>query len=224
MVSFHDGKLETTVPPPVTRAPVKPAARKNAGRAVVIASSTGGPRALAEVFSRLPADLDAAVLVVQHLPPEFIPTLADRLGQLTALPVTVAANGDPVLSGRLYLAPGDGQIRLRRGTYSVTIEIDPGDPLCGARPSADPLFQSAARIFGRNAIGVVLTGMGRDGAEGLRAVRGAGGAGVVQDRASSIIYGMPAAALAAAGADAVVPAREIARVISDMLAAHRRVA
>lgn len=208
----------------IVRAPAHPAPQKNATRAVVIAASTGGPRALAEVVSRFQGDLDAAVLIVQHMPPEFIPTLANRLGQLTPLPVTVAADGDPLLSGRLYLAPGEGQMRLRRGTYSVTIEIDRGDPLCGPRPSADPLFQSAARIFGRHAIGVVLSGMGRDGAEGLRSLRGAGGAGVVQNRATSIIYGMPAAALAAAGADAVVPASEIAGVISRMLTADRRVA
>jgi len=190
----------------------------------VVAASTGGPRALAEVVSRLPADLDAAVLVVQHMPPEFISTLADRLGELTALPVTLAADGDPVLSGRLYLAPGEGQMRLRRGTYSVNIQIERGDPLCGSRPAADPLFQSVARIFGRNAIGVVLSGMGRDGAEGLRSLRSAGGAAVVQNRASCTVYGMPAAALAAAGADAVVAARDIAGVISRTLMADRRVA
>ncbi len=223
-VSFADGKVEKAIPAPAAYKAVRPAPRKNAARAVVVASSTGGPRALADLVSRLPADLDAAVLVVQHMPPEFIPTLADRLAQLAALPVTVAANGDPLLSGCLYLAPGDGQMRLRRGTYSVTVEIDSGDPLCGSRLSADPLFQSVARIFGRNAIGVVLSGMGRDGAEGLRSVRGAGGGAVVQDRASSIVYGMPAAALAAAGADAVVPAREIAGVISALLTANRRVA
>lgn len=205
-------------------AATRPAARKNAGRAVVVAASTGGPRALAEVVPRLPVDLDAAVLIVQHMPQEFIPSLADRLGELTPLPVTVAADGEPLLSGRLYLAPGDGEMRLRRGTSSVTIEIDHGDPLCGSRPAADPLFQSAARIFGRNAVGVVLSGMGRDGAEGLRSVRGAGGAAIVQDRSSATVYGMPAAALAVAGADAVVPARDIAGVISQMLAADRRVA
>ncbi|HYN83570.1 MAG TPA: chemotaxis-specific protein-glutamate methyltransferase CheB [Gemmatimonadaceae bacterium] len=210
--------------PRVVQRPGRTVLPKNATRAVVIAASTGGPRALAEVVSRLSADLDAAVLILQHMPAEFIPTLAARLGELTALPVTVAADGDPLFSGRLYLAPGDGQVRLRRGTYCVTIEIDAGDPLCGARPSADPLFQSVAKIFGRNAIGVVLSGMGRDGAEGLRSLRGAGGAGVVQDRATSIIYGMPAAALEAAGADAVVPSRDIAAVINDLLTANRRVA
>lgn len=202
----------------------RPAPPRNACRAVVVAASTGGPRALAEVVSRLPADLDAAVLVVQHMPPEFISTLADRLGELTALPVTVAADGDPVLSGRLYLAPGEGQMRLRRGTYSVNIQIERGDPLCGSRPAADPLFQSVARIFGRNAIGVVLSGMGRDGAEGLRSLRGAGGAAVVQNRASCTVYGMPAAALAATGADAVVAARDIAGVISRTLMADKSVA
>ena len=222
-VRFGELRREA-IRPPMAQPVSRPVPRKNAGRAVAIAASTGGPRALAEVVSRLPGDLDAAILVVQHMPSEFIPTLADRLGQLTPLPVTVAADGEPLLSGRIYVAPGDGQMRLRRGTYAVTIEIDQGNPLCGSRPSADPLFQAAARIFGRNAVGVVLSGMGRDGAEGLRAVRGAGGAAIVQDRASSIIYGMPAAALAAAGADAVVPAREIARVITDMVAANRRVA
>lgn len=109
-------------------------------------------------------------------------------------------------------------------TYSVTIDIGAGDPVSGTRPSADPLFQSAARIFGRKAVGVVLSGMGRDGAEGLRSVRGAGGSGIIQDRATSIIYGMPAAALDAAGADAVVPSREIAGVINHMVTASRRVA
>ena len=218
------GERTPAVQPPHVRAALRPASRKNATRVVVIAASTGGPRALAEVVSGLSPDLDAAVLIVQHMPSEFIPTLAARLSELTTLPVTVAADGDPVLSGRVYLAPGDGQLRLRRGTYSVTMEVGAGGPLSGSRPSADPLFESAARIFGRKTVGVVLSGMGRDGAEGLRSVRGAGGSGVVQDRATSIIYGMPAAALDAAGADAVVPSREIAAVINDMVTAPRRVA
>jgi len=218
------GKRAPAVEPPHVQRAERPPSRRNATRVVVIAASTGGPRALAEVVSGLSAELDAAVLIVQHMPSEFIPTLAARLSQLTTLPVTVAADGEPVLSGRVYLAPGNGQMRLRRGTYSVTIDIGAGDPVSGTRPSADPLFQSAARIFGRKAVGVVLSGMGRDGAEGLRSVRGAGGSGIIQDRATSIIYGMPAAALDAAGADAVVPSREIAGVINHMVTASRRVA
>ena len=218
------GERSPAVAPPQIQRAERPASRRNATRVVVIAASTGGPRALAEVVGGLSADLDAAILIVQHMPSEFIPTLAARLSQLTTLPVTVATDGEPVLSGGVYLAPGNCQMRLRRGTYSVTIDTGPGDPLSGSRPSADPLFESAARIFGRRAVGVVLSGMGRDGAEGLRSVRGAGGSGVVQDRATSIIYGMPAAALETAGADAVVPAREIAGVINDMVRASRRVA
>jgi two-component system, chemotaxis family, protein-glutamate methylesterase/glutaminase len=104
------------------------------------------------------------------------------------------------------------------------IHLDSGPAICGVRPSADPLFASAARTFGENVVGVVLTGMGRDGSEGLRAVRGAGGGAIVQDRASSIIYGMPRAALAAAGADRVVAPRLVGSAIADLLRARRAVA
>jgi chemotaxis response regulator CheB len=109
------GKRAAPVTSHKVRTPARPQPRRNATRVVVIAASTGGPRAVAEVVSGLSGDLDAAVLIVQHMPSEFIPTLAARLSQLTALPVTVAADGEPLLSGRVYLAPGSGQMRLRRG-------------------------------------------------------------------------------------------------------------
>jgi two-component system, chemotaxis family, protein-glutamate methylesterase/glutaminase len=209
--------------PPRDRAAPRPADR-SASRVVVVAASTGGPRALSEVVSRLPADLDAAVFIVQHMPTEFVPTLADRLGQLCTLSVSVAISGESVRAGRVYVAPGDAQLLIRPGRGSATMEIESTDRLSTTRPAADPLFRSAAAVFKRNVIGVVLSGMGRDGSEGLRAIRGAGGAAIVQDRASSIIYGMPAAALAAAGADRVLPAREIAGAITRLLASDRRVA
>jgi two-component system chemotaxis response regulator CheB len=217
--SGREVKTGTRLRPPQSRAPVR-----GAGRVVVVAASTGGPRALSEIVSGLPADLDAAVLVVQHMPPEFVPTLADRLSQISALPVTVATNGETLLASHVYLAPGEGQTRLRRAHGGVEIEIDARGPHCGVRATADPLFQSAAAIFGRRAIGVVLSGMGRDGAEGLRAIRGAGGGAIVQNRATSIIYGMPAAALATAGADRVAASDEIAATIGWLLAPGRRVA
>jgi two-component system chemotaxis response regulator CheB len=223
MVRFGRCGREVKPKTPVRVPQSRPSVR-GAGRVVVVAASTGGPRALSEVISGLPADLDAAVLVVQHMPPEFVATLADRLEQISALPVTVAADGDPLLASHVYLAPGEGQMRLRRAHGGVEIEIDASGPLCGARTTADPLFQSAATIFGRRAIGVVLSGMGRDGAEGLRAIRGAGGGAIVQNRASSIIYGMPAAALATAGADRVAASDEIAATIGWLLAPGRRVA
>ena len=212
-------KPRTPSQPPQAQAHVR-----GAGRVVVVAASTGGPRALSEVISGLPADLDAAVLVVQHMPPEFVQTLADRLSQISALPVTVAANGDSLLASHVYIAPGEGQTRLKKARGRVEIEVDAKGPLCGVRAAADPLFQSAAAIFGRRAIGVVLSGMGRDGAEGLRAIRGAGGGAIVQNRATSIIYGMPAAALATAGADRVAAADEIAATIGWLLTPGRRVA
>lgn len=219
------GELEREEPLGPPRKRVAPGvADKPASRVVVIAASTGGPRALSEVVSRLPADLDAAVVIVQHMPAEFVSTLADRLGQLCPLAVSVATDAESLRAGRVYVAPGDAQLRIRPGRGSAMLKLDSGDPVSGARPAADPLFRSAAAIFKRNVIGVVLSGMGRDGAEGLRTIRGAGGAAIVQDRASSIIHGMPAAALAAAGADKILPAREIGAAIAGLLASDRKVA
>jgi two-component system chemotaxis response regulator CheB len=191
---------------------------------VVIAASTGGPRALSEVVANLPESLDAAVLIVQHMPADFLTSLARRLTQLGPLPVDVARNHEKVLGGRVYLAPGDRHMTVAVSGECAVIQTDAGPLVCGVRPSADPLFESAARVFGENVVGVVLTGMGRDGSDGLRAVRAAGGGAIVQDRASSIIYGMPRAALAAAGADRVVAPRLIGSAVHDLLSSRRAVA
>jgi two-component system chemotaxis response regulator CheB len=211
---------------PTVRGPAPLVPPRSAQRVVVVAASTGGPRALSEMIAEFPRELDAAVLVAQHMPPEFVPALADRLAQISALPVTVGVHAEPLLAGHVYLAPGDGQMRVRRahGGAEVELEIDPGDPRCGVRTSADPLFRSVAALFGRQAIGVVLSGMGHDGAEGLRAIRRAGGGAIIQNRATSIIYGMPAAALAAAGADRVAAADEIASAVDSLFVTRRRVA
>lgn len=192
--------------------------------AVVIAASTGGPKALSEVVANIPETLCAAVLVVQHMPADFLPSLARRLSQLGNMPVSVARDAEPIVSGRVYLAPGDQHMRVGfRGNFPV-IELESGPAMCGVRSSADPLFTSAAKAFGPNLVGVVLTGMGRDGAQGLRDVRAAGGGAIVQDRASSIIYGMPRAALMAAGADRVVAPRLVGSAVADLLSSRRAVA
>jgi two-component system chemotaxis response regulator CheB len=191
---------------------------------VVVAASTGGPKALAEVVSHLPDTLDAAVLIVQHMPADFLDSLARRLSQLSPFPVSVATAGEPVMSGRVYLAPGDRHMSIEMECGVAVIRTDAGPAICGVRPSADPLFASAARAFGENVVAVVLTGMGRDGSEGLRAVRAAGGGAIVQDRASSIIYGMPRAALAAAGADRVIAPRLVGPAVADLLSSRRAVA
>ncbi|MHB1862026.1 MAG: protein-glutamate methylesterase/protein-glutamine glutaminase [Gemmatimonadaceae bacterium] len=187
-------------------------------RAVAIASSTGGPRALGEVMPGLPRTLDAAVFIVQHMPAGFTRSLAKRLDAMGPLPVHEAEQGQVVESGHVYVAPGGHHMRVVGGA-EPTIALLDSAPVWGVRPSADPLFHSVAELFGPRAVGVVLTGMGRDGADGLRAIRDAGGRAVVQDRATSTIYGMPQAALQQAGADRVAPLGGVAAAIVEQLGA-----
>jgi len=189
-----------------------------ATRVVAIASSTGGPRALAELVPSLPRSLGAAVLVVQHMPAGFTKSLAQRLHAMSKLPVSEAEAGEPVLEDRVYLAPGGLHMALEGTLGATTIALDDSAPIWGVRPSADPLFRSVAERFGPDAVAVVLTGMGRDGADGTRAIREGGGRAVLQDRSTSTIFGMPNAALQIAGADRVAALGEIAPAIVAMLA------
>ena len=192
-------------------------ATRGAVSAVAIASSTGGPRALAEVIPGFAPGLDAAVLIAQHMPPGFTAGLARRLDQLSALPVHEATHGEPVEPGCVYLAPGGSHMTITSGPGGAVIVLSAGPSVHGVRPAADPLFVSVAAHFGARSVGVVLTGMGRDATAGLRAIRAAGGGAVVQDRATSVIYGMPQVALAEAGADREVPLAEVARAATSLL-------
>ena len=197
--------------------PRRPAAIATA--AIAIATSTGGPRALAAVIPALPHDLSAAVLVVQHMPAGFTKSLARRLDAASRLTVAEAAHGDVVVNGRAYIAPGGCHMRvdLVDGVPKIVID-EHAPPIWGVRPAADPLFRSLAVAFGPACVGVVLTGMGRDGADGLLAIRGAGGAAIVQDRETSTVYGMPNAALRIAGADRVVALADVAPAVNQLLA------
>jgi two-component system chemotaxis response regulator CheB len=163
--------------------------------------------------------LGAAVLIAQHMPPGFTASLARRLDGLCALPVHEASDRMVLENDRVYVGQGGSHLLVDLVDGVPCARIDHGDPMWGVRPAADLLFASAARVFGANVIGVVLTGMGRDGAEGLRAVRAAGGQALVQDRASCVVFGMPHAALAMAGADCVASLGDMS---SAVVAAVRR--
>src|SRR5688572_32579057 len=194
-------------------APARPATR-----VVALAASTGGPRALAELIPQLPPDLGGAVLIAQHMPAGFTGSLAERLDRRSALPVAEARDGDPLMENRVYIAPGGRHLGIAVGTNGAArIAITDHPPVHGVRPAADVLFRSVAEHFGPSAVGVVLTGMGRDGTDGLRLMRNAGAYGIVQDEASSTVYGMPRMALGVAGADAIVGLPAMAQAITTAL-------
>ncbi len=185
---------------------------------VVVAASTGGPRALAEFFAHVPVDLDAAIVVAQHMPRGFTAGLARRLAEAGPLAVREARGGDRLIAGRAYIAPGGQHLRLVASDDGPRTALDDGPAVWGVKPAADLLFVSAARLFGDACVGVVLTGMGRDGALGLSAIREAGGGAIVQDEATSAVYGMPREALAIAGADRITTPAGAGDALAELLA------
>lgn len=215
--ALHAAAAAGTRLPPIALGPAQrtPAVLPRVARhVVVVAASTGGPRALAEVVPALPGDLPAAVLVAQHLPAGFTASLAARLDRASALRVSEAHDGVVPREGNVYVAPGGRHTRVAGTSAQPFLTTHPVVPESGAIvPSADILFSSAAAVYGNDVTAVVLTGMGRDGTDGVRDVRAAAGFAIVQDRDSSAIYGMPRAALSDAGADRVVPLADVARAI-----------
>lgn len=173
---------------------------------VVVAASTGGPGALQVLLRGLPRSTRFPVLVVQHIADGFADWLAEWLGRGVELPVSVARDGLRAEPGHVYLAPCDWHMLV---TPNRTIRLNRALPVGGLRPSADVLFRSASQSFGPGVVGIVLTGMGEDGAEGARAIRSAGGIVLVQDEETSAIWGMPRAVISAGAADAVLPLSEI---------------
>jgi len=192
--------------------------RSDGTKTVVIGASTGGPRALESVFAALPAGLPAPIFVVQHLPPEFAKTFARRLDSAGGPDVLVAQDGAKPEKGRAYIAPGGMHLVIARTNSSGhMMRLEDREPVRFVKPSADVLFSSAAKAYGSGVLGVVMTGMGSDGASGARQIRFAGGKVVVQDEQSSVIYGMAKAVVDAGAADKVVPLEAIAGEIVKFL-------
>ncbi len=177
---------------------------RQSAEVVVIAASTGGPSALQQVVSQLPAGFPAPVLIVQHIPRGFTRSLAERLDARSSIPVRAARDGENLEPGTILVAPAGIHTRLERRDGSVVVVLDeePRDAL--HRPSADVLMTSAAGVFGSRVVGIVLTGMGSDGTEGLRAIRHRGGRTLAESEETCVIFGMPKAAIEAGVVDRAV--------------------
>jgi two-component system, chemotaxis family, protein-glutamate methylesterase/glutaminase len=177
---------------------------------IVIGASTGGTEAIKEVLVKLPADAPG-VLVTQHMPEQFTKSFADRLNTLCKISVKEAEHNERVLPGHAYIAPGNSHILLKRSGANYVIKLDQGPLVNRHRPSVDVLFRSTANVAGANAIGIILTGMGKDGVQGLLEMRRAGAYTIAQDEATCVVFGMPKEAIAAGGACEVLPLQNIAR-------------
>jgi two-component system chemotaxis response regulator CheB len=161
---------------------------------IAIGISTGGPNALREVFSRIDADLPQPILVVQHMPPGFTEEFAKSLDRICPLDVKEAADGDLIRRGRILIAQGDKHLLVEKRPLGAVARLSDSPPVNGHRPSADVLFESVAKNYGNRAMGVIMTGMGRDGARELGSIYREGGLTLGQNEASSVVYGMPKAA------------------------------
>jgi chemotaxis response regulator CheB len=181
---------------------------------VVIGSSAGGPKALLRVVADLPADLSVPVALVQHMPMMFTRILAERLSAVARIPVAEAVKGAALAPGRVWVAPGGVHLEVRRSPGGVVMETHLGPEENSCRPSADVLFRSTADAYGSRVLAVVLSGMGKDGQRGCEAIRASGGKVIVQDQATSVVWGMPGAVSRAGLADAVLPVEEIGAEIA----------
>jgi two-component system chemotaxis response regulator CheB len=215
-VTGGPARAAAAVAPPCPAAPRTGPSKKPA--VLVIGSSTGGPEALARVLPQLPAALTVPVLIVQHMPPVFTRQFAQRLDRLSPLRVVEAVDGAPLLPGTVHLAPGDHHLVVRGGARGPHTSLNQGPPENFCRPAVDPLFRSVVAVYEGAVLAVVLTGMGSDGRNGAAEVRAAGGTVVVQDQATSIVWGMPGAISQAGLADEVLPLERMPEAIARHLA------
>src|ERR1700736_6227760 len=206
-----------------TKPPQKKPARATLppSRVVAIGISTGGPNALQYVLSQIPADFAATILIVQHMPEGFTEMFARRLDECCALDVHEARSGDLLIAGRVLLCPGNRHMMVRRMPRGDMVVLNDGAPVNGHRPSVDVLFHSVAQEFGLTSIGVIMTGMGDDGAAGLGAIKAAGGMTIAQSEESCVVSGMPRAAIAKGYANRIVPLDGLATYLASQYGSER---
>jgi len=193
--------------------------RLSTEKIIFIGASTGGTEATREVLMQLPADAPA-VMITQHMPPGFTKSYAARLDGLCRISVAEARDGERVLPGHAYIAPGGHHLSVERSGANYIARVQQGEPVNRHMPSVEVLFDSAARVVGRNALAVMLTGMGADGARAMRTMKDAGSFNLVQDEASCVVFGMPREAIAHGAADEVLPLTRIAPRLMDWLRAN----
>jgi two-component system chemotaxis response regulator CheB len=198
---------DAIIPAPASRAMVQ-----TTEKVVVVGASTGGTEALRVFLEALPLDTPGLV-IVQHMPEQFTAAFARRLDTLCRVSVKEAENNDTVLRGRALIAPGNRHTLLKRSGARYYVEVREGPLVCRHRPSVDVLFRSASRYAGRNAVGVIMTGMGDDGARGMKEMKEAGGFTMAQDEATSVVYGMPQEAVKLGGVDKILPLEGLAAMV-----------
>jgi len=205
-IAHPDSGVPAAAAPPAASALL---GRLSTEKLICIGASTGGTEAIREVLVHMPADAPA-IVITQHMPPGFTTSFAARLNSLCQITVKEAVNGERILPGHAYIAPGGKQFYLARSGANYVAVVDDGPPVNRHKPSVEVLFKSAAAVVGRNAFGIMLTGMGGDGAKAMREMKDAGSYNFVQDEASCIVFGMPREAILHGAADEVLPLVDIA--------------
>ncbi|MEO5688726.1 MAG: chemotaxis response regulator protein-glutamate methylesterase, partial [Burkholderiaceae bacterium] len=190
--------------------------RLSTEKLIFIGASTGGTEATKEVLMNLPPD-SPGVVITQHMPPGFTKSYANRLDGLCKIRVKEATDGERVLPGHAYIAPGGFHLSVERSGANYIARVTDGEPVNRHKPSVEVLFESAARVVGQNALGIMLTGMGADGARAMRTMKDAGSYNVCQDEATCVVFGMPREAIAAGAANEVLPLTKIAQHVIDRL-------
>ena len=206
--------------PPVTVVEERSRVRKGAGptlprRVIAVGISTGGPNALQYMLSQIPSDFLSAMLVVQHMPEGFTEMFAKRLDECCPLEVHEARSGDLLIAGRVLICPGNRHMMVRRMPRGDMVVLSDGPPVNGHRPSADVLFHSVGQEFGLLSVGILMTGMGEDGAEGLGAIKAAGGMTIAQSEESCVVSGMPRAAILKGYANKVIPLESLGTFLAN---------